>query len=111
MGQTAHSTDVGGKDTGPNPEELLMASLGACATITVQMYAERHEWPLKSVRATLSHARVLAENFADSGANIGRVDRFETFASCSKVTQPAYCCLIGSQDGTPNWDSSVGEKI
>jgi putative redox protein len=69
--------DVGGKDIGPNAQELLMASLGACATITVQMYAERHQWPLKGVRATLSYARVLAENPADSGAKIGMVDLLE----------------------------------
>lgn len=75
--QSDEPSDIGGKDTGPNPEELLMASLGACAAITVQMYAERHQWPLKSVRATLSHARVLAENPADSVAKIGMVDQLE----------------------------------
>jgi len=66
---------VGGKDAGPNAQELLMASLGACATITVQMYAERHQWPLKGVGANLSHSRVLAQNPGVSGAAIGMVDR------------------------------------
>jgi len=54
-----------------------MASLAACATITVQMYAKRHQWPLKGVRANLSHTRVLAENPGDSGAAIGMVDQLE----------------------------------
>ena len=30
---------VGGRDAGPNPYELLSASLAACATITMRMYA------------------------------------------------------------------------
>jgi putative redox protein len=50
---------------------------GACASITVQMYAERRQLPLKEVRATLSHARVLAENPADFGAKIEMVDQLE----------------------------------
>jgi putative redox protein len=54
-----------------------MASLGACATITVQMYAERRQWPLKSVGANLSHSRVLAQNPGESGAAIGMVDQLE----------------------------------
>lgn len=74
--QSDEPIDIGGKDVGPNPQELLMASLGACATTTVQMYAERHQWPLKSVRANLSHLRVVAENSPDSGAGIGMVDQF-----------------------------------
>ena len=70
-------TDVGGNDTGPNPQELLMASLGACANTTVQMYAERHQWSLEGVQATVSHARVLAEDPADSDAKIEMVGRIQ----------------------------------
>jgi putative redox protein len=75
--QSDEPADVGGNDMGPNAQELLMASLGACANITVQMYAERHQWPLKGVQAALSYARVLAENPADSDAKIGMVDQIE----------------------------------
>jgi putative redox protein len=52
-----------------------MASLGACANITVKMYAERHQWPLKGVRATVSYSRVLSDNSPDSDAAIGMVDQ------------------------------------
>jgi hypothetical protein len=34
--QSGEPPDFGGKDIGPNAQELLMASLGACATITVK---------------------------------------------------------------------------
>jgi putative redox protein len=33
--------DVGADDMGPPRKRLILASLGACANMTVQMYAER----------------------------------------------------------------------
>jgi putative redox protein len=75
--QGDESADIGGNDAGPDPYELLMASLGACANITVQMYAERHHWPLKGVQSTVSYARVLAENPPGSDVKVGMVDRIE----------------------------------
>jgi putative redox protein len=69
--------EIGGNETGPTSQELLLASLAACANITVQMYAERHKWPLKGVNSTVSYARVLAENPPNSDDKIGMVDRFD----------------------------------
>jgi putative redox protein len=69
--QSDEPTDVGGNDAGPEAHELLMAALGACANITVQMYAERKQWPLQGVQAAVSYARVRAENPADSDAKDG----------------------------------------
>ena len=34
----------GGEDTGPNPLELLAASLASCLAITIEMYAGRTGW-------------------------------------------------------------------
>jgi putative redox protein len=39
----------GGTDTGPEPPELLLASLGACALITMKLYAQRKGWDLRHV--------------------------------------------------------------
>ena len=75
--QSDEPAELGGNDAGPNANELLMASLGACATITVQMYAERNQWPLQGVQAALSYSRVFAENTAESGAKIAMVDQIE----------------------------------
>ena len=41
--------DIGGEDLGPNPQELLAASLAACTAITVEMYAERKGWDVSGL--------------------------------------------------------------
>jgi len=71
----------GGSDAGPNPHELLLAALGACASITVQMYAGRKQWPLEGVDIRLSYGKVPAENQPD--AKTGMVDGIEMGVSCT----------------------------
>jgi putative redox protein len=38
--------DHGGDDEGPNPQELLAASLASCTAITMEMYAARKGWDI-----------------------------------------------------------------
>jgi putative redox protein len=41
--------DLGGGDQGPNPQELLAASLASCTAITIEMYAARKGWDVGKV--------------------------------------------------------------
>jgi putative redox protein len=75
--QADEPSDSGGNDAGPNPYELLLAALGACTSMTVRMYAERKQWPLKEVQVSLSYARIHAEDCAECDTKIGMVDRIE----------------------------------
>ncbi|MEA5447359.1 OsmC family protein [Leptolyngbya sp. CCNP1308] len=40
---------IGGDDRGPTPTEFLLAGLGSCKAITIQMYAERKGWSVDRV--------------------------------------------------------------
>lgn len=45
--------DNGGRNAGPAPYDLLLASLSACTAITLRMYAERKGWDLKAADVAL----------------------------------------------------------
>ncbi|WP_143306801.1 OsmC family protein [Chitinophaga vietnamensis] len=51
--------NAGGGNTGPQPGELLLSSLGACTAITLKMYANRKKWPLDDIEVTLRYNKAL----------------------------------------------------
>jgi putative redox protein len=66
--------DKGGTNLGPTPYDLLLASLGACTSMTLKMYAGRKEWPLDAVKVTLRHDRIHAKDCEDCEKETGRID-------------------------------------
>ncbi len=48
---------VGGRNTGPDPYQHLLAGLGACTVMTLRMYAKLKKMPMTHVTVTLSHSR------------------------------------------------------
>ena len=47
---------VGGADTGPDPQELLAASLASCTAITMEMYAARKGWDIGHVEVDVEYS-------------------------------------------------------
>jgi putative redox protein len=68
---------LGGTNAGPTPYGLLLASLGACKSITLSMYAERKGWPLESIRVFLRHQQLHARDCEECQSDGGRVDRID----------------------------------
>ena len=67
--------DLGGDNFGPNPYDYMLAGLAACKIITVQMYAQRKEWPLERMDIKLSHNQVKGSECDDCVTEVSkRVD-------------------------------------
>ncbi len=67
-GQLRHNVDIrghrvtadepeatGGTDAGPNPQELLAASLATCTAVTIEMYATRKGWNIGDVTVDVDY--------------------------------------------------------
>jgi len=50
------SLPSGGEDTGPDPQELLAASLASCTAITMEMYAARKGWDIGHVEVDVVYS-------------------------------------------------------
>lgn len=46
-------SDAGGADAGPTPWELVLAGMGSCTAMTVELYADRKGWSLDGVEVNL----------------------------------------------------------
>lgn len=47
-------TSKGGQDTAPNPMQILLSALGACTTVTLQMYADHKGIKIEHVQVDLA---------------------------------------------------------
>ena len=65
---------VGGDDNGPDPYALLSASLGACTSMTIRMYARHKQWPLESVSVRLRHQKIHAADCDTCEQKTGKLD-------------------------------------
>lgn len=53
---------VGGKDLGPDPYSLLLASLAACTLSTLRMYIDRKGWDIPNITVTLNMGQEATDN-------------------------------------------------
>ncbi|MGH8877032.1 MAG: OsmC family protein [Stackebrandtia sp.] len=72
---TADEPRPTGDDDGPSPYDLLLGALGSCTSMTVQMYADRKQWPLTKVEVSLRHDRIHARDCANCETESGMVSQ------------------------------------
>jgi putative redox protein len=70
----------GGSDSGAEPHELLLASLGACTSITLRMYAGRKGWELGKITVGLRYT-------AGADDQRGHIDRRLSFSKTLTAEQ------------------------
>ena len=68
---------AGGTNMGPTPYDYLVAGLGACTAMTLRMYADHKQWPLKEVVVSLSHKKIHARDCQACETDQVMVDRIE----------------------------------
>ena len=67
----------GGLDSGPGPYDLLLAALGACTSMTVRLYADLKQIPLKRTQVRLRHEKIYAKDCAECETKEGKIDHIE----------------------------------
>lgn len=73
----------GGTNRGMSPYGFLSAGLGACASMTIRMYARRKGWPLEHVSVDVCHDKVHAQD-----AETGSGDKIDTWRRRIRLTGP-----------------------
>ena len=68
---------AGGGDTGPDPYDYLLVSLGTCTSMTVGLYARRKQLPLKNITVSLWHSRIHAKDCEECETKEGMLDRID----------------------------------
>jgi len=68
------TTQLGTKNSGPDPYEHLLAALGACTAMTIRMYADHKNIPLEHVEVSLSHERHYLQDAANVSENDQKIE-------------------------------------
>jgi putative redox protein len=70
---------AGGLDSGLGPYDLLLAALGACTSMTVRLYADRKQLPLRRTQVRLQHQKIHAQDCAECETQEGMIDHIDRF--------------------------------
>ena len=72
---------AGGEDAGPDPYTLLLAALGSCISMTLNLYARRKQWPLESVTVRLRQGQIHSKDCKEclQDGYVHRIERSVSF--------------------------------
>jgi uncharacterized OsmC-like protein len=73
--------EAGGSDAGPDPYSFLLAALGACTSMTLQLYAKHKGIPLEKVQVSLRNARIHAKDCETCDSKEGKIENIERYIS------------------------------
>jgi len=76
---------AGGDEAGPDPYTLLLAALGSCISMTVNLYARRKQWPVESVTVRLRQNRIHAKDCQECTDREGFIHRIERSVTVAGV--------------------------
>jgi putative redox protein len=97
----------GGTAAGPNPYELLSASLAACTAMTIRLQARRRKISLSHVAVAVSYHHG-GESGRDSFERSIRLDGNLGDEERAQLMQAANMCPVGQTDIRTNDNVSVG---
>ena len=73
--------EAGGSDAGPDPYSFLLAALGACTSMTLQLYARQKGIPLETVQVSLRNSRIHAKDCETCESKEGKIEEIERYIS------------------------------
>ncbi|MBI3453788.1 MAG: OsmC family protein [Rhodospirillales bacterium] len=95
-----------------SPIDLMLASLGACTSMTMRMYAERKGWPLTDVAVKLRLRKVDAADCPGCTAKTGKIDRIDREIELSgALDDEQRRRLLAIADHCPVHKIMLGEKV
>ena len=87
--------DEGGANAGPKAHEMLCAALASCTAITLRMYADRKQWPVRSIQVDVTLQRDAGAGAVGSVFDMAvRVDGELTDEQRARVLQIAGMCPV-----------------
>lgn len=85
----------GGTNLGPDPFELLAASLASCTTITLRMYIERKGWQVGKIETTIGINRLKLESGIQTTFNREiKVETLDNNLDFSRLEHVANSCPV-----------------
>lgn len=94
--------EYGGADTGPNPYDYLLTSLGTCTAMTVAEYAHSMKIPVEHVRVKLTHKSIYAIDCRDCHTKEGSIEELICeIGVTGPLTEEHHKILLDAVDNCP----------